>query len=207
MTTGLHKSPVRVTIVFALSAFVTACASTSVLPRQEAPVSAWTPQTPFPPPEGDLAYVRNYAAANRWTYAPDQERVVLLQMFHWRAERQRFPGYVQVWGDGGRYHVNMKPPYDRQAMIALASPELRPLLIVHDVSHTLTEIEVLRRRLTGLLESLSGVEWGMSHNYRTDRFDVTIVGEGNAAALRRLLPSELAQMTDITLGRSPLISF
>ena len=162
---------------------------------------------PFPAPERDLAYIRDFAAANRWTYTPDQERLALLQMFHWRAERQKLAEYVQVWGDAGRFYVNMKPPYDRQSVLALVSPELRPLLRIHDVGHTLAEVEALRDQLTGLIESLPGVEWGISHNYRTDRFDVTIVGEGNAAAIRRLLPRDLSHMTDITLGESPLVSF
>lgn len=67
----------------------------------------------------------------------------------------------------------------------------------NEPTSTLAEVEALRRQLTGLLETLKRIEWGMSHNYRTDRFDVMIVGEENAAALRRPLLPELAKMSDV----------
>jgi hypothetical protein len=56
----------------------------------------------------------------------------------------------------------------------------------------------------GLLETFKGGDWGLSHNYRNDRFDIAIVGEDNAAALRKMLSPELAQMTDITVAEGPV---
>jgi hypothetical protein len=195
------------TALFGFCILLSGCAAAKVSVPAQLVSPAWTPQTPFPAAEGDLAYIRSYAATMRWTYTPEQERTALLSLFGWRAERRRFPGFVQVWGGEGQVHVNMKPPYDRQAMLALASPELRPQLIVHDVTHDMAEIVALRKQLEAMLANLKGSEWTMWHNYRTDRFDVQIVGEDKAAALRNMLPPELAQMTVITTAESPLVVF
>ncbi|MFM2099245.1 MAG: hypothetical protein RLZZ366_784 [Pseudomonadota bacterium] len=195
--------------LLALCALATACTPgpRATLPAfpQAAVAATWTPQTPFPPPEGDLAYIRSYYAATfHQTFSPEQERIALLQMFIYRAQRQRFPGYVQVWGDEGRFRVNMKRPYAWQATLALASPELRPLLIANEVTHTLAEIDRLQKQLIGFLETFKGGDWGLSHNYRNDRFDIAIVGEDNAAALRKMLTPELGQMTDISVVEGPV---
>lgn len=190
-------------IMFAvLAACANSPARTSV--ERSPRASLWTPQTPFPVRDGDLAYIRDYAAANGWTYSPVQERTALLQMFDYRAERANFPGYAQVWGDRDTPHVNVKPPYDAGALLALASPELRPHLVINEVPHNRAEQALLQEQLYAILSTLRDIETGASYNYRVGRFEVDVVGEANAQTIRRLLPERLSAVTTIRAAEGPL---
>lgn len=185
-----------------LSACATTPARTSI--ERSPHASLWTPQTPFPAPDSDLAYIRAYATANGWSYSPAQERTALLQMFHCRAERSHFSGYAQVWGDRDTPHVNVRPPYDAAALLALASPELRPHLVINEVPHNRAEQALLQQQLFAFLSTFREIETGASYNYRIGRFEVNVVGETNAQTIRRELPAVLSAVTLIRVAEGPL---
>ena len=168
---------------------------------------AWTEATPLPAPEGDLAWVRGYARARGFSYTPQEEASALLQMMRYRIDQTGVPGFQQAWTDDGVLTVNMKPPYDRAALIALAAPEIRDRLVVRDVALDRRAIDRLQAELFAAVGELRGYESTAYFDHRKQRFDVAIVGEEAAEKLRAMLSSELAAVTDIRLSEGPLVVY
>jgi hypothetical protein len=200
----------RATVALLLAVTMAGCtASVPPIPPPPPPppIDLWSADRLDLSPEADLAAIRRYAHANGFRYTRHQERLGLLQQFDRRARARLFRGYVQIWGDGATYHVNVKPPYDRAALLRLASPALRSLLVIHEVYTDEAQIAALRQVLAAKLATIPGVEFVYDFDVRKARFDVTIVGTDNASRLRMLLPPELSRITDINVGTSPLVVF
>ena len=185
-----------------------ACAPTvtASTPPPAAP-SEWTPDTPLPAPEGDLAHIRAYAAANGFTYTPEQERLALLNQFRWRADREAPASFQMVYGDLGTLHVNVKPPFDRAQILALAAPELRDHLTIHKVRQNAAELAEAQARLNAALATLDGLEWISTYDYKADRFAVELSGAANRPRLEAALPHDIAPYVVIRTSEGPLIVY
>ena len=193
--------PLLALLASACAPTVTADASTPVA------MSDWTPDTPLPAPEGDLAHIRAYAAANGFTYSDEEERLALLNQFRWRAEREAPASFQMVYGDRGALHVNIKPPFDRDQILALAAPELRDHLAIHEVRQNAAELAEVQARLNGALATLDGVEWISTYDYRADRFAVELSGAANRPRLEAVLPPEIAPYVVIRTSEGPLLVY
>ncbi len=139
-----------------------------------------------------------YIAKAGVSYSPEQVRIGLLSLFAERAKRTNLKGYSMVWADQGRVYVNMKPPYDRVATLNLAAPELRPVLQIRAVRFDAVEIPATLERIGAALKPIEG-GWGISYDYRSDRFEV-MVRESQIGTALRLIPLDLSDYVDITVG-------
>ena len=191
-----------------LALLASACAPT-VTADAPPPVamSGWTPDTPLPAPEGDLAHIRAYAAANGFTYTPDEERLALLNQFRWRAEREAPASFQMVYGDKGSLHVNVKPPFDRARILALAAPELRDHLAIHKVRQNAAELAETQAALNAALATLDGLEWISTYDYKADRFAVELSGAANRPRLEAVLPPDIAPYVVIRTSEGPLLVY
>ncbi|WP_225007988.1 hypothetical protein [Novosphingobium percolationis] len=168
---------------------------------QVADTERFLAENPFPTPEGDLVYVRRYAS-----YTAEQERLALLAQFAYRLERTRFAGYQMVWQDQRGPAVNVRPPFDKAALLANASPEIRSSIAVHPVRFDKAELEEARTRLTGLLAGLPG-QMVMDYAPSTDRFRITLDDPRAYELVEQRLPPDLAGMIDVSVVKGPLLVF
>lgn len=153
----------------------------------------------MPLPEADMAYIARTGMA----YTPQQTRLNLLVLFAERAKRARLQGFSMVWADKDRFYVNMKPPYDRVELLNLAAPELRPVLQIRAVRFDAAEIPAAQERIGAALKPI-GSGWGISYDYRSDRFEV-MVPEGQVAAALSLIPLDLSDYVDVIVGETVLV--
>ena len=167
----------------------------------------WSASAPFPPPEGDLAHIRGYAAQEGWPYTERMEKLALLNYYGWRLERERFPGYQQVWGSDAGYHVNVKPPFDRTAMLARAAPQLRPLVEVQEVALDAAEVKAMEARLSRILtDEASSASFAAGWDYKTGQFRVDIHTEEAAKRLRAALPADMAPHVLVNATEEPPVT-
>ena len=152
----------------------------------------------MPRPEDDMAYIAKAGIA----YSPEQVRNGLLSLFAERARRSNLKGYSMAWGDHGRVYVNMKPPFDRVATLNLAAPELRPVLQIRAVRFDAAEIPAAQDRIGSALKPIAG-GWGISYDYRSDRFEV-MVPESQIGPALTLIPLDLADYVDVNVGEMVL---
>ena len=139
-----------------------------------------------------------YIARSGFAYSPKEVRINLLVLFGERAKRSGLKGYSMIWGDGDRVYVNMKPPYDRVALLNLAAPELRPVLQIRAVRFAAAEIPAAQERIGAALKPV-GAGWGITYDYRSDRFEVMIPESFVPTALS-LVPLDLSDYTDVSVG-------
>ena len=149
---------------------------------------------PMPRPDEDLAYIAKTGMA----YSPEQILTNLLVLFAERAKRTNLKGYSMVWGENGRVYVNMKPPFDRVATLNLAAPELRPVLQIRAVRFDAAEIPAAQERIGAALKPIEG-GWGITYDYRSDRF-VVMVRESQIGPALSLIPLGLADYVDVQIG-------
>lgn len=151
-----------------------------------------------PPPERDLALIRAYEAERGFRYTDEQVRYGLLSIFARRCEAAGLKGYALAWADNGRVYVNMKPPFDRVALLNLAAPELRPVLQIRAVRFDAADIKAGQERIGKALAPITD-GWAITHNYRTDRFEVMVPAARIGTALS-LIPLDLSDYTDVEVG-------
>ena len=164
------------------------------LPPPHAPVSLPAADQVMPRPEEDIAYITKAGVS----YSPEEVRLGLLSLFAERAKRTRLKGFSMVWGYRGRVYVNMKPPFDRVATLNLAAPELRPVLQIRAVRFDAAEIPAAQDRIGSALKPIAG-GWGISYDYRSDRFEV-MVRESQIGPALSLIPLDLADYVDVNVG-------
>ena len=165
-------------------------------------------QAPFPEPEGDLAHIRAYAAANGYTYTPRMEELSMLNYAGWRLDPARPAGYQMVWaGDDTILAVNLTDEADAAAILSRFAPEIRDRVEIHRVAFDRAEMLRLNEELNQALNRIMPVDSISSYNYRTGRFDVFMTDEAKADELRAELPADVLAFTDIQMREAPLIVY
>lgn len=157
----------------------------------------------MPRPAEDAAFVRRYAREHGFRYNKREFGLGLLVLFAERAKRESLPGYSMIWGDKGRFFVNMKPPFDRAKVVALASPELRTRMEIRTVRFTEPETRQIIDRL-GAAFTPASANWDISYNYRTDQFDIGVERE-QIERIRALVPADLVPVVEIHEGGVTLV--
>lgn len=194
---------IRSRLSFALALLLAGCVAAPPPPPLPPPPFTYLVGEIPPPPEEDLARVRAYEAERGFKYSDEQVRLSLLSMLARRAEVSGLPGYSKVWSEAGNYYVNMKPPFDRGAVLALAAPELRPLLQIRAVRFAAGEIQPIASRLGESVAPLKA-DFSITYNQRTDRFEIG-VEKAMMAQVRAKIPLDLAPFTDVIEGGVVLV--
>lgn len=194
---------------------LSACVGTNPSPSgPPASITATEPATPLPiarihPPEQDVAYVRQHFArydgtATGWSWLED---VAVLQEFHWRAVAANAPGYVAAYRDEPRLMIDVKPPYDRAALLAMLAPELRDRVTIREIRHNRAEAEALKSAVIAASENAGVSEMIAGFSQQNDRMEVILTDEDEADRLRAALTPEQVAATHITIAPAPMIVY
>lgn len=168
------------TFAAALMLSLTGCAATDTV----IPVAAVAMPERIHPPEQDLAWVRAYAASHGFSYRPYLEALATLSEFGYRAEGEQLDGYVRVWGAEPQLTIDIKPPYDRAAVMAALAPELRDRVTVREVRYSREEAAAFHSQFDAALRQIGMPEAVASFSHERDRFEITVTSEADAARLR-----------------------
>jgi hypothetical protein len=184
------------------------CATSAPLPPPPPPppppIALPSAGEAMPRAEQDRSYIEAFARRSGLSYTSDQVRLNMFVLFAERAKRANLPGFSMIWGDRGLFYVNLKPPIDRAAILALAAPELRPFLRIRAVRFNAAELETNQTRLGEAIKSIGG-SWALSYNPQTDRFEIGIDADKIEQALA-LIPEDLAPYVDVVPGGVILVS-
>jgi hypothetical protein len=175
-------------------------------PPPPPPPPVWDGErTTLPNAADDLAYIGARTGRSAANVALIDWTLDLAQLARGRLERDLPRGYIDVWLDERRRMVvNVRPGFDRAAILARIHPRLHPTLRLRTVVHDRAAIE---RGRSLLIERLTRIGGGfvLSFDARSDRFQVAVPRAATIASLRRTLPRWIVRGTLFEIGEPPVL--
>jgi hypothetical protein len=159
-------------------------------------------EEPARPPAPEQSAAPAPAAPEGAHPARNDERVSALSR---RLRLDPSAGFSQIWIDHEpRYSVVLafKGPVEREAILALADPALRPFIEFRPASRTQAEIERDGDRLIAALRGMPG-EWAGGYEVETERFVFTVGTPAAQAWAREHVPADLRGGVDFRIGSVP----
>lgn len=101
--------------------------------------------------------------------------------------------------------IDIKPPYDRAAVMAALAPELRERVTVREVRYSREEAAAFHSQFDAALRQIGMPEAVASFSHERDRFEITVTSEADAARLRAVMPEGLKAASEIHVQPSPLV--
>ena len=188
-----------------LAALLPAACVTAPPPPPPPPFLAWHGQEPLPAPADDIAYVEQAAASRGHSLTPSELRYNLISLALRRIEAADGLGYSTAYrDDAGNWFVNVKPPYDRAAILALANETVRAELTLREVRFDAQDIERIQQRLLDAFTGNADVSMTM-YDHLTDMFVLGVEEDADLDVLRARIPPDLQPFVRIEPGNTIIL--